>query len=341
MDGLAFIEAAQALDPCLGFVVLSAFDSHENLRRTIPLQVYDFISKPLPERDGFEARIPGWIELTRLHRRDHDLAARAATIANDRDVARLERDVEFIASETARDALLQTASFLTTIHAHLLAASTLLATRAKTDSSLTHLIRSLDEARKTADAAMTSAESFFGSSYGIRDSSPAIVSEAMPHAIDIASRMTGAESARKVVDFAHPADRREIRGLTGIEFLMTLVPAIGAAIAVAPQKTTVGIHCEYFSRLDAVHRNPGTRGYCWLNRKNALASHTAIAINISVGATPLSRSEVELWLKGEHAPLAPIAARGLMAGVQKSRGLLGFSISPESVQFRLVLAFPV
>ena len=148
MDGLALIEAAQALDPCLGFVVLSAFDSHENLRRTIPLQVYDFISKPLPERDEFEDRIPGWIELTRLRRRDHDLAARATTIANDRDVARLERDVEFIASETARDALLQTANFLTTIHAHLLAACTHLADRSKTNSSLTHLHRSLDEAEK-------------------------------------------------------------------------------------------------------------------------------------------------------------------------------------------------
>ena len=58
MDGLAFIEAAQQLDSGLGFVVLSAFDSPENLRRAIPLQVYEFLSKPLPERAGFEARLP-------------------------------------------------------------------------------------------------------------------------------------------------------------------------------------------------------------------------------------------------------------------------------------------
>src|SRR5688500_7007106 len=41
MDGFAFIDAARKRDPGLGYVVLSAFDSDENLRRTIPLQVYD------------------------------------------------------------------------------------------------------------------------------------------------------------------------------------------------------------------------------------------------------------------------------------------------------------
>src|SRR5688572_17434984 len=49
MDGLRFIDAARTIDPQLGYVVLSAFDTDDNLRRTIPLQVYDFISKPLPE----------------------------------------------------------------------------------------------------------------------------------------------------------------------------------------------------------------------------------------------------------------------------------------------------
>ena len=69
MDGLTFIETAQKTDPALGYVVLSAFDSDENLRRTIPLQVYDFLSKPLPDRAGFEARIPAWIDATRRRRR--------------------------------------------------------------------------------------------------------------------------------------------------------------------------------------------------------------------------------------------------------------------------------
>jgi CheY-like chemotaxis protein len=340
MDGLAFIEAAQAIDPCLGFVVLSAFDSYENLRRIIPLQVYDFVCKPIPDREGFEARIPGWVQITRQRRRDHTLAARGSIIASDLDAALLERDVEFIASESARDALLQTAGFLTTIHAHLVATCTLLAARVKTDSSLTHLFRSLDEARRTADAAMTSAESFFNSSYGCRDSSPAIVNEGLLHAIDIASRMTGAENAKKAVDVAHLADRREVRGLTGIEFLMALVPAIGAAIMAAPPETTIGIQCEFCPRLDTIYRNPGAGAYCWLNRKNALSSQPAIAIIIMAGATPLSRAEIDLWLKGEHAPLAPIATRGLLAGIRKSRGILGFSIAPGAKHFRLIIAFP-
>ncbi len=72
MDGLDFIEAAQRSDPALGYVVLSAFDSSENLRRTIPLHVFEFITKPLPERDGFEARIPEWVDRTRAQRRDQD-----------------------------------------------------------------------------------------------------------------------------------------------------------------------------------------------------------------------------------------------------------------------------
>ena len=65
MDGLRFIDAARKVDPQLGYVVFSAFDSDDNLRRSIPLQVYDFLSKPLPERHQFEGKIPGWVEATR------------------------------------------------------------------------------------------------------------------------------------------------------------------------------------------------------------------------------------------------------------------------------------
>src|SRR5436853_5835468 len=65
LNGLAFIEAAQKTDPGLGYIVLSAFDSDDNLRRTIPLQVYDFVPKPLPERQHFEARIPESVDPTR------------------------------------------------------------------------------------------------------------------------------------------------------------------------------------------------------------------------------------------------------------------------------------
>ena len=123
MDGFAFVEAAQKNDPGLSYVFLSAFDTDENLRRTIPLQVFDFVAKPLPDRAGFEGRIPSWIGQARERRRDQTLARNARGIASDRDSAWLQREVELIASETARDALLQSATLLTTIHAHLVTAT--------------------------------------------------------------------------------------------------------------------------------------------------------------------------------------------------------------------------
>ena len=90
MDGFAFIEAAQQVDPALGFVVLSAFDSAENLRRTIPLQVYDFISKPLPGKADFEGRIQEWVERTRQRRVDQDLARQAEVVVGEREAALAE-----------------------------------------------------------------------------------------------------------------------------------------------------------------------------------------------------------------------------------------------------------
>src|SRR5688572_26790975 len=101
MDGIAFIDAARKVDPELGYVVISAFDTDVNLRRTIPLQVYDFLSKPLPERAGFEGRIRGWIETTQQRRKEVALARRAETIVGDLDSAFLEREIELFASENA------------------------------------------------------------------------------------------------------------------------------------------------------------------------------------------------------------------------------------------------
>ena len=49
VDGVMFIEAARRVDPDLGFVIISAFDTDFNLRRTVPLQVYDFISRGYPK----------------------------------------------------------------------------------------------------------------------------------------------------------------------------------------------------------------------------------------------------------------------------------------------------
>ncbi len=341
MNGLAFIEAAQRRDPALGCVVISAFDSSENLRRAIPLNVFDFIGKPLPARDGFEARIPEWIDRTRAQRREQALAKQAGTINQHLDVARLEREVELVASETARDALLQTANLLTTIHAHLVSAASAVAVRAKTDPGAVQLLRSLEEARKTADAAASVAAGFFDSAYASRDSSPALIDSGVREAIGIAARMCQAEAANKAVDFPPLDVRLPIQGLSGIDFLLMMVPVIGAALTLTGVNTTVGIRIQQLPRLDAATKDPLLRGYLWVNRKHALASHPAFLITVTTTATPLARAQAEAWLRGDAGPLATVSPRGLLAGLQKCRGLLALSQSPQTGQFRLVLALPV
>lgn len=340
MDGFAFIEAARERDPALGYVLLSAFDTDENLRRAIPLQVYDFISKPLPEKDGFEGRIQEWIGRTRRQRRDLQLTAQVGTLASDRDAAQLERDIELVASETARDALLQTANLLTTIHAQLVSALAQVAARVKIDASLGQLGRVLEETRKTADAAMSVADSFFGSAYGSRDSSPALIHAGIQHAAGIAIRLTRSEEQNKVIDFHAPEDLEIASGLSGIAFLLILVPALGAALVATSSNTTVGIRHERFSRLDDVPKDPRWRDCVWLNRRQAAGSHTGTLISISASALALTREEVDAWLDGTYAPFAHIAARGLISGIQKARGLFGIATAPRAHQFRLVLALP-
>jgi CheY-like chemotaxis protein len=338
-DGLAFIEAAQQRDPALGFVLLSAFDSAENLRRAIPLQVFDFIGKPLPERHDFEARIPSWIERTRQQREDQSLARHAFSLNQDLGAAKIERDVELVASETARDALLQSAGLLTTVHAHLLSTVGSLATRSKTDPTTAHLVRSLEQARKTTEAAMLVTEGFFDSAYGSRDSSPALFDQGMRHAIEIAKRMSGAASADKTTDFAVFDDRVVIPRLTGIDFLLMMVPAIAAALTVTGAGSTVGIRTEYLPRLESATKNPLFRSYLWLNRKHALSSQPAILTTLTAACPPFSQAQAEGWLNGREGPLAAITPRGLVSGLRKCQGLLGISTAPAR-QFQLLVGFP-
>jgi CheY-like chemotaxis protein len=340
MDGLAFIEAAEKIDRHLGFVLLSAFDSDENLRRAIPLQVYDFIGKPLPERDGFEARIPDWIERTRRRREEHLLAEQAGVISRDLDSARLEREVELVASESARDALLQTSGLLTTIHAHLVSATSYLGARVRADSSFAQLLRGLDEARKTADAAVNVAEAFFGSGYGNRDSSPAMVGAGLQHAISIASRMTKAGEGGKIVDHPIFDDRLPVRGLSGIDFLLMAVPAIELALKMAAPNTTLRIVCEPLARLELAMNDGRFRTHFWINRRNALISQPGTLISITGGAASPTRAEIEAWLRGEDTPVASAPARGLIAGLQKCKGLLAVAVIPHPQPFRLLLVLP-
>jgi DNA-binding response OmpR family regulator len=340
MDGLDFIEAARRADPALGCVVLSAFDSSENLRRAIPLHVFDFIGKPLPERDGFEARIPEWIGRTRAQRRDQTLARQAGTITQDLDVARMEREIELVASETARDALLQTANLLTTIHAHLVSGVAMAGSRARTDPTATPLWRNLEEARKTAEAAASVAAGFFDSAYASRDSAPALIDSGVREAIGIAARISRAEAANKMVDFLPFETRRPVQGLSGIDFLLMMVPVIGAALTLAGANTTVSIHGQHLARLDAAMKDPLLRSYLWVNRKHALISHPSVLITITTTAPPLSRTQAEAWFRGEDGPLATVSSRGLLAGLEKCRGLLALPLVPQSKAFGLVLVLP-
>lgn len=341
MDGLRFVEKAQQVDPSLGFVIFSAFGSDENLRRAIPLRVFDFIGKPLPERAEFEARIPDWVSRTRRQRRDRNLAQHAHSIVDDLASARMAQEIEIVASETARDALLQTANLLTTIHAHLLTGLSIHNTRSRAEPGHAHLQRNLEEARKTADAAMSVAEGFFDSAYGSRDHSPAVVTPGISLAIEIARRMKGADEENKIVDF-HPLERLlTVRELTGIDFLLLMVPCIGVALACAPTNSTIGVTVQQVSRLDTVSRETRLGDFLWVNRRNAVVSRPGVLLTITAAAPAFSRIDAEAWLKGDNPTLAAVTPRGLINGVQKCRGLLGIAIAPHSETVRLAVALPI
>jgi CheY-like chemotaxis protein len=340
MDGFGFIDAARKADPQLGYVVLSAFDSDENLRRTIPLQVYDFISKPLPSKQAFEGRIQGWVDATRTRRREHALAQQADTLACERDSARMERDVELVASESARDALLQTASLLTTISAHYLSACSVLAPKSRSDSSLITLLRAMEQGRRATDAVMNIVDRFLGSAYGSRDTSPAMVNDGIRDAIILARRDSAVQQLNKFVHFTPIDLQLPLRGLSGISFLLLVLPSLAAALSLSAPNTTVGVSGERWPRLDMLLTSPRTRSHLWLNRRNSLISHAGWVITITASAPALTRASAEEWLKGEFAPLATITARGVIEGVQKAHGLLGFAVAPESQDFRLFLALP-
>ncbi|MBI5690854.1 MAG: response regulator [Verrucomicrobia bacterium] len=341
MDGLTFIDEAKEIDPDLGFVVLSAFDSAENLRRAIPLNIFEFIAKPLPDKAVFEDRIPGWVDRTRQRRRDRMLAQTADQIAADRDTARLEREVELIASETARDVLRQSASLLTTVHAHLAAATTFLAGRARGDSGAQHLLRGLEQARIAAEAAMTTTEVFFDSAYANRDASPALPGEGIRQAVDIALRFSRTGGQNKTVDFHPPENNLPIRGLSGIDFLLMMIPALCAAIDTAPPDSTIGVHCDTIQRLDSATReSPPRREVLWVNRKHASGGQPALLIRIRTAGSPLAGTEFEEWLAGLHEPLARVPARGLVQGIQRCHGLLGVHVLPHAERFGFTLVLP-
>ncbi len=340
MDGLTFINSARQVDPALGYVILSAFDSDENLRRAIPLQVYDFVPKPLPERHDFELMIPQWVERTRLQRRETFLAQSVDTLAVDRESAHLDREVEYITCEKARLTLRENATSLTTINAHLVSAIAQLAARLKADPALAHVQRNLEEARRTSEAAMAITSEYFASGYSSRDSSPALVNDGLRDGMDLAVRICKAEAANKIIDFKPVESRLTIPSLPGAEFLRTVVPSLSLALSAAAQNTTVGIQANHISRMDFLIKDSRHAGYIWFNRRYALNSHPAVVIQISASSIPLTTAQADAWYLGEYAPEGSLSSRGTVAGVQLCRGLIGLSLAPQSSQFRLVIALP-
>ena len=341
MDGLTFIEEARALDPALGYVVLSGFDSDENLRRAIPLQVLDFISKPLPSQKEFESHIPDWVARIRQRRHELKLAMETETIVQDLELARIERDVESTASESAREALLQTANLLTTIQALLLSASHSLDPQRWADSRLAVVSRSLQEARRNAEKACAVAEGYFGSAYADRESSPAVIDACLRHAINISQRLAKAEERRQTIDLTPLGTDLTAAGLSGIDFLLMLVPTLMQTMALAPTGTTVQIRSDKLARLDDVIRNTRLRSFLWVNRRNATVSGPGILLSIRASCTALDEAVAGAWLRGNTAPTLHIPSRGLLHGIQKSKGILGIAVQSKTEKFEIVLALPV
>jgi len=343
MDGLRFIESARKLDPALGYVVLSGYDSEENLRRAIPLQIFDFIGKPLPDRAGFEARLPDWISRTRQRRQELTRANETESIVQDLELARIERDVESTASESAREALLQTANLLSTTQALLLSATHGLEPLHRTDARLTAVFRSLQEARRTASTAGTIAEGYFASAYADRESSPAIIDVCLRHAIDISVRLTKAEERRQSVDFSPAGRELAVTGLTGIGFLLMIIPALTQALELAPPHSTVQLSCTELVLLGNIPSDARWQRLMWVNRRNSILSNPGVVVSIRTSASAPERTAAEKWLRGDSDGPGALRtpSRGLLQGIQKSKGLLGVAIHPTAEKFELVLGLPV
>lgn len=341
MDGLSFIEAARKIDPALGYVIFSGFDTDENLRRAIPLQVFEFLSKPLPDRSRFERALPDWIERTRCRRKELELAKNTNTLVRDLELARIECEVEATASESARNALLQTAGILTTAQALLLNAAHLLEPATKSDPKLSQVLRSLREARNQVDTASGITDEYFGSAYANRDSSAAIVDLCSRHAIAIAQRLTRGGHDQRAIDHRTLGHEVAIAGITGIDFLILLVPLIVQALTLATPGTTSRVQCDSLARLDEAHRGMRGQDFIWINRRNALLSGPGILLTILANAGAPLESEAAAWLRGNTTKQLSIPIRGLISGVQKSKGLAGVAIRPHCQRFEVLVALPV
>jgi len=341
MDGLEFIEQARGLDPALGYVIVSGFDSVENLRRAIPLQVFDFIAKPLPNKAGFELRVPDWINRTRQRRNELALAKKSETVNHDLELARIERDVESTASESAREALLQTASLLTTTQALLLSANHSIEALDRKDPKLNAVFRGLQEAQRSAEAASSITDAYFSSAYADRESSPALIDACLRHGIAIARRRARADERKQIVDLSPVGRDLTIAGLTGIDFLLLFVPALIQALELAPPNTTVQVRCDEYTRLGDIVGDIRWREFLWINRRNALSSNPGVTVAIRASAPALEEADVSQWLRGTSSTVLLTPSRGISLGIQKAKGVLGTAVRPHGEKFEMVLGLPV
>jgi CheY-like chemotaxis protein len=341
MNGLAFIEAAREIDPALGYLIFSGFDSDENLRKAIPLQVFDFIPKPLPERSQFEKRLPDWIDRTRARRRELAQAKNTDAIVRDLELARIESAVESTASESAREALFQTAGILTTAQALLLNATHLFDSGPKSDPRLSQAVRSLQEARHQVETAAAITDEYFASAYADRDSSPALVDLCTRHAIAIGSRRAATDERRLLVDHQSLGRETSVSGLTGIEFLVLLVPPIVQALKLATDGSTTRIQCSLLARLDEVHHGIRGNDFIWINRRNARLSNPGVLLSILTNAVAPTEPEAAAWLRGQPRARLQVSVGGLISGIQKCKGLAGVSIHPHANRFEVLVALPI
>jgi CheY-like chemotaxis protein len=338
LDGLEFVETARELDPGLGYVILSGYDSPQNLRRAIPLQVFDFVGKPIPQKGGFEERISEWVDRTRARRREMSLAHSAGSLIQDLDLARIEMDVEATASAAAREAMLQSAGLLTTIQALLLSAQHLLISAGQADSRASPLARTIGQARKHADTAVGITESYFTSAYADRQSSPALVDECTQHAISVSLRAANADSRGQRVDFLALGRPVALLDLAGIDYVLMLVPMIAQALELAAADSTVLIRCSELARLDEVFADTAFRRCLWVNRSHAATSNPGVLISIRAQAPALEPEVARSWLRGDTNGPIRLPCRGLIRGVQQSKGLAGVAIQPEADRFVVLIA---
>ena len=152
--------------------------------------------------------------------------------------------------------------------------------------------------------------------------------------------MNQTEGTNKAIDFTPFDTRLTLHGISGIDFLLMMVPAIGAALTLADPNTTVSIRGQHLARLDVAFKDPQLRSFLWINRKHALTSHSSVLITVTTTSAPLSRSQVEAWFRGDEGLLSAVSSRGLLAGLEKCRGLLAIPVDPQAKQFSLVLVLP-